>query len=69
MDEVQPRQMRLKAKYRSAHRSRYNGGENPAPKKHRRKLSDAMKRGLAPQPKVVLHVLANGRSRYEIEEA
>lgn len=65
MDEVQPRQMRLKAKYRSAHRGRFHGGEGAAPKKNRRKLSDIQKRGLAPQPKIVLHVLASGKSRLE----
>jgi hypothetical protein len=62
---TQPRQIGLKAKYLTGRKSSYKGGEQAADKKHRRKLSDVQKRALPPQPKVILHVLANGRARFE----
>jgi len=53
-------QIPLKMKYRSAYKGRYSGGEKPAPRKHRTKLSDPQKRNLAPQP--VVHLVVNGRT-------
>lgn len=51
-------QIPLKAKYRSASKGRYSGGERPAPRKHRKKLNDAQKRNLPPQP--VIHLVVDG---------
>jgi hypothetical protein len=62
---TEPRQIRLKGKYRSAQKGRYSGGPNAAPPKNRHKLSDVMKRNLPPQPKIVLHVFASGKARFE----
>ena len=53
-------QIKLKRKYLGHYKGRYQGGEKPAPKKNRHKLSDALKRNLPPQPKYVLFV--NGRT-------
>jgi len=49
-------QIPLKAKYLGHYKGRYNGGERPAPKKHRHKLNDKQKQLLPPQPKVTLVV-------------
>lgn len=51
-------QIPLKKKYRSAMKGRYSGGERPAPKKNRRKVTnDALRKAIqATQPIVVLHV-------------
>ena len=59
------RQIKLKAKYLRGHRGRFHGGEKPAPRKSRRKISDIEKRRLPAQPAVVLHILANGKGRFE----
>lgn len=48
----------LKAKYRSAQKGRYSGGEKPAPKKNRHKITNVKVREAiwATQPKVTLVV-------------
>jgi len=46
----------LKAKYRSAHKGRYSGGEKPAPRKNRHKINDKQKAALPLQPKMMLIV-------------
>lgn len=48
----------LKYKYTRGFKGRHQGGEKPAPKKHRHKLNDAAKRALPPQP--VIHLVVDG---------
>lgn len=61
-----PRLIPLRAKYLTNAKGRFKGGDTSAPKKpKRRKLSDKQKATLPAQPKVVLHVFADGRQRFE----
>lgn len=49
-------QIKLKRKYLRAFKSTHPGGEKAAPRKTRKKLNDAQKKALPPQPKVALVV-------------
>lgn len=65
-DQTPPRQMRLKAKYRSGGKSRFKGKPNAAVLKNRTKVGhDKHVARYGEPPKMVLHVFANGNSRME----
>jgi hypothetical protein len=54
-------QIRLKRKYRTAHKGRYSGGEKPAPRKHRKKVGydkHIKEHGVPP----VIHLVVDGKT-------
>lgn len=52
--------IKLKKKYLVGGKSRYKGGPNAAPLKHRRKMSDVQKRSLPEQPRMARYVNGSG---------